>query len=465
MRKQLYHTVIIVLLVGGCLLSGGVGHAQKDDPKKTYLLFVLDGSVSMGTRWQTTNRINVARQALKETILGLDKQNLKMGLRVFGHTSPEKLHNCKDTRLEVPFETNNGKKIIQEVGGVTPRGTTPLTYALEKAADDFPHHKNTRNVIILITDGREACDKDPCSVSLKFQRKNVFLKPFVIGMSLPKGARGELDCIGEFTNARTQKTFKSTLKRAFKRSLGTASTQIHLLDNNQRPTEKNVNVTFYDHFSGGVEHNYYQTFNAQGLPDTFYLDPVKNYDVTVHTIPSRQKKNVSIKPQKHNVISFNTPQGQLEVKMEGKTIENNVHGKIRCLLRKKHSNRILHVQEINKKERYLVGKYDLEVLTLPRIEMDNITISQNHTTSITIPTPGLVNIVCKYPGYGGVYVKKKKNLRKIYRINTTTERAVLALQPGKYKIIFRAKLSNNTKATIEKSFNIKSGSSSTVKLK
>ena len=94
--------------------------------------------------------------------------------------------DCDDTKLEVPFAQGNGEQIRNVLSNITPKGTTPIARSLEKAANDFPECANCRNVIILITDGIEACDEDPCAVSRALQQKGIILKPFVIGIGLDK---------------------------------------------------------------------------------------------------------------------------------------------------------------------------------------------------------------------------------------------------------------------------------------
>ena len=108
-----------------------------------------------------------------------------MALRMYGHQSPVPPQDCNDTKLEVPFAEGNASKIRQELRYVVPKGTTPIAHSLEMGGGDFPPDcDNCRNIIILITDGVEACDGDACAVSLELQRKGIILKPFVIGIGI-----------------------------------------------------------------------------------------------------------------------------------------------------------------------------------------------------------------------------------------------------------------------------------------
>ena len=45
---------------------------------------------------------------------------------------------------------------------------------------------------------------------------------------------------------------------------------------------------------------------------------------------------------------------------------------------------------MNSEKEYLLGKYDLEMLTLPRLYFDDVEIKQSKITDITIPLYGFV---------------------------------------------------------------------------
>ena len=167
------------------LLSFAFAKAQTT-PQKTRILFVFDASQSMYGRWDKGQKIQIATRLLREIVDSLKTaENVEVALRVYGHQNnvTSDGRNCKDTKLEVPFSAKNHDKIIDRLGTIRPKGTTLIAYSLEQAAYDFPADKNSRNVIILITDGIEECDGDPCAVSLALQKRGVVLKPFVIGIT------------------------------------------------------------------------------------------------------------------------------------------------------------------------------------------------------------------------------------------------------------------------------------------
>ncbi len=78
-------------------------------PSKTRILLLLDASGSMNESWNGQQKYEVAKEVIYETIDSLQKAQpeVELALRVFGHQSAKYLHDCKDSKLEVPFAARN----------------------------------------------------------------------------------------------------------------------------------------------------------------------------------------------------------------------------------------------------------------------------------------------------------------------------------------------------------------------
>lgn len=437
---------------------------KKKPPPLTRILFMFDGSQSMFGQWQSGMKIDVAKKLLNELLDSLQTvPNIELALRCYGHQSQyisSAMRDCKDTKLEVPFYKNNIPAIKNKIKSLTPKGTTPIAYSLEQTATDFPKCDDCRNIIILITDGIEECGGDPCAVSAALQKNNVVLKPFIIGVGLDSEIMKQFDCVGNYYDATSEKTFKNILNVVISQALNSTTAQVNLLDVYGKPTETNVNMTFYDMFSGRMKYNFIHTINNRGNPDTLILDPIPTYKITVHTIPPVEKENVKLTPGKHTIIAIDSPQGDLELKTGGA----NDYKNLSCIVRKKGEMQTLHVQEFGQKERYIVGKYDLEILTLPRIYINDVDISQSHTTTVAIPQAGIANVLKNVAGYGGIYLEDNNKLTLVYNLKVENVQENIVLQPGKYRAVFRPKNSKESIYTIEKSFTITSGKSEVIKL-
>lgn len=436
---------------------------QKPPVKKpvTRILFLFDASRSMYGTWQSDTKIEIAKKLLGNLLDSLKKvENLQLALRCYGHTKDFPPQDCDDTRLEVPFNFNNTDKIKHTLKYINPRGTTPIAISLEKAAGDFTPCEDCRNIIILITDGIEECKGDPCAVSLALQKKGVILKPFIIGIG--KNFEDQFNCVGTYFDASTEEKFRNVLNIVISQAVNSTTCQINLLDINGKPTETNVNMTFYDLVSGLPKYNFIHTMNDRGVPDTLVLDPLMNYKVQVHTIPPVFIDTLKLIPGTHVIKAVDAPQGDLVVKISNRPAQNLTP--VPVIIRKSREWPTLNIQNVNQKEKYIVGKYDLEVLTLPRTVIKDVKIDQSTTTTVELPGAGTVSIMLPASGYGSLYVHREKELEWFYNLKGTGEQETLMLQPGEYKVVFRSKYMARSMYTIEKNFTVKSGEYNKVNL-
>ncbi len=426
----------------------------------TRILFIFDASNSMWGEWQSDKKIFIAHRVLSKMIDSLESfPNVELALRVYGHQKDFHLYDCNDTKLEVPFSPDNFQKIKQKLKTIYPKGTTPIGLSLQASENDFPSCSNCRNIIILITDGIEECKSDPCEISQALQRKGVILKPFIIGIGANFSV--DLDCAGTYVDASSEIAFDNALTLVIQQIFNETSCQVNLLDNEERPLETNVNMTFYDAADGKILHNYIHTLNARGMPDTLYLDPMLEYNIKVHTLPPVKAEGVKLVPGRHTIIPIDAPQGNLLVKLSTK---NNRYQTIPILVRQAEDHEILNVQYFNVPDKYIIGKYDLEVLCLPRITVKNVEVSQSYTTEVKIPNPGTVIIQKNDVGFGSLYVIRNGKEEWIYNLRDTDTQESMLLQPGTYRIVFRKKKSYRTVDTQDQTFVVKSDMTTNVNL-
>jgi Ca-activated chloride channel family protein len=455
--------ILLLILLQVQLLASS---AQELDEKKggfikTRILFVFDASQSMSGYWESDQKISIARNFLIGVVDSLETlPNVQMALRVYGHQSPVFMKDCQDTKLEVGFDINNAHKIRQKLRFLKPNGNTPIAYSLQQSANDFPPCDDCRNIIIMITDGIEECGGDPCAVSRLLQEQGIALRPFIIGIGIDPNFRKTFDCVGYYYNAAREENFKEVLRVVITQALNTTSAQVNLLDQDNLPTETNVNMTFYDLLSGKVKHNFVHTMNHKGNPDTLFLDPLISYWLEIHTIPPIIIDTVRVTAGKHTIIATSAPQGYLEARTIGRTHYRDMQ----FIVRKYGRTETLHFQKINEKEKYLIGRYDLEFPTLPKIILNDIEIRQSHTTTIEIPRPGIVTFISTNPGFGSLYKEDRGNLVWIANLDNQKTNQSLAIQPGIYTVVFRSGNSKITYSTISKKFEVRAASSSAVEL-
>lgn len=413
-------------------------------------------------RWNNNRKIDVATNLLQEIVDSLkSKPHVELALRIYGHQSYVPPQDCGDTKLEIPFGLKNHESIKAKLRGLEPRGTTPIAYSLEQAAYDFPKGDNAKNIIILITDGKEECKGDPCAISLALQEKGIILKPFIIGIGLDNTIATSLECIGKFFDAGSEDNFKEILKIVITQILNPTTAQVNILDINGKATETNVPFTLYDDVTGRIVYNYVHTMNDAGRPDTLYLDNNVSYKLKVHTIPPVEQGGFTLSTGKHNVLSVSAPQGSLYLGILG----GNEYGVLKCIIRQAGKMNTLHVMDFGYTDELLVGEYDLEVLSTPRILIPKVKISQSTTTKVEIEQAGMVNLQLGLIGYGSIFKVNGKNMEFVTNISENVTAQNIVMQPGTYKVVFRFKGISDTILTREKTFTITSGQITAVNLR
>ncbi len=436
-------------------------NAPSEKPKVTRILFLLDASGSMLAPWEGQSRWNVAKHMLGKMVDSLNAYpNLELGLRVYGHQFANADKNCEDSRLEVPFAPRNAKAIKARLTTLKAQGNTPITYALEQSANDFPTDKSSRNVLLLITDGLESCNRDPCAASVALQRKRVFLKPFVIGIGAERDFGKQLDCLGQYYNAAEVKTFRTVMDDVIAQTLSKTTVSINLTDADGRPVESNVNMTLVNNVTGQPEYNYVHYRDAQGRADVLDIDALQSYDLVINTVPPVRQANLVIRPGKANVLTYKTPQGQLW--LQNPPLTPNPYGTVQAVVRTP-AGATVAAYPFGTRQKLLAGSYEVEVLTLPRITR-RLALRQGQEIAVTYPAPGTLNITTDLKGYGSIYqLNNDESQTWIYTLpEGTGSKLNLPMQPGAYRLVFRTKSSTASKFTDVRNFSIRPGQTTSV---
>lgn len=203
----MFHTVRRWVVAGLTLLLGcstivGVGasapaHADGDQGR---LLLLLDSSGSMKEPAEAgQTKIEAAKRALGSVIDGLPN-DADVGLRVYGAKvfSRQDPGACEDTQLVVPVGTVDKPALKSAIAKYRPYGETPIAYSLKQAAGDLGG--DGKRTILLVSDGEETCDPDPCVVARELTQKGIDLRIDVVGFKVSGSARQQLQCIADNGN-------------------------------------------------------------------------------------------------------------------------------------------------------------------------------------------------------------------------------------------------------------------------
>ena len=175
-------------------------------------IIVFDASGSMWGQIKGKTKIEIARDVMG-TLVKDWNEDIELGLIAYGH---RKKGNCNDIEILQKVSTVDSDKILQTINKISPKGKTPISQSLRKAAETLRYTEDSATVI-LISDGEETCNADPCVVSKELEAKGINFTTHVIGFDIKnnKKAREQLKCIAENTGGEFfQAEDASSLKKA-----------------------------------------------------------------------------------------------------------------------------------------------------------------------------------------------------------------------------------------------------------
>lgn len=204
-RTRRAMTMFAALLIGiVASASGAQAYVAQNVPaaegEAGRLVLVLDSSGSMEEPDASgQSKIEAARTALGEVIGGLPAEG-DVGMRVFGATvfSRDDPGACEDSQLVVPVEGVDKDALRAAVDEYEPYGETPIAYSLQQAADDLGGEG--QRSILLVSDGEETCDVDPCVIAEQIVAEGIDLRIDVVGLHVDDAAREQLSCIADRGN-------------------------------------------------------------------------------------------------------------------------------------------------------------------------------------------------------------------------------------------------------------------------
>ena len=158
------------------------------------VVIVYDGSGSMWGQIDGVAKVEIAREVIGD-LIATWPEDAKVGLMAYGH---RREGDCSDIETLIAPGPLDRSAFVSTVNGVTPRGRTPLTESVRQAAE-LLSYRDTQATVILISDGLETCQADPCALSAELAQQGVNFTAHVVGFDLTEEEHAGLACIAENT--------------------------------------------------------------------------------------------------------------------------------------------------------------------------------------------------------------------------------------------------------------------------
>jgi Ca-activated chloride channel family protein len=160
-------------------------------------IIVLDASGSMWGQIDGRAKLEIAREALGSVLGGIDPAT-EIGLMAYGHREKG---SCEDIELVVPPAAGTGQAITDAANAMKFLGKTPLSEAVRRAAVELKSTE-AKATVILITDGIETCEADPCALGAELEASGVDFTAHVVGFGLTEDEGKAVACLAENTGGK-----------------------------------------------------------------------------------------------------------------------------------------------------------------------------------------------------------------------------------------------------------------------
>jgi Ca-activated chloride channel family protein len=161
-RFHFYLIGLAGLLAGSLAVSAAEEKKPAPCTEDAMIVFDASGSMSGNQTLGIPNsraRIDEVRAALAQ-VLPSATQHRRVGLITYG---PGPYNQC-NVKLDLKPTPQAANLIMSAVNALVPAGKTPLTSAVEQAADVL-NYRSKPGVIVVVTDGEETCGGSPCTLA------------------------------------------------------------------------------------------------------------------------------------------------------------------------------------------------------------------------------------------------------------------------------------------------------------
>ncbi len=183
-RLSMSTTVALVMCA-----AAGVARGQGREACTENAMIVFDASKSMAASGDDNaglRRIDNVRAALQRMLPRVAPKR-PLGLITYG---PGSRPACVNVSLEFRPRLNAAQLILSRVSDLRPDGRTPLTRAVQRAAEVL-NYRNQAGTIVLLTDGEETCGGNSCQLARRLKTEGARTTVHVISYQIASAIGSE----------------------------------------------------------------------------------------------------------------------------------------------------------------------------------------------------------------------------------------------------------------------------------
>ncbi|MCB0550094.1 MAG: VWA domain-containing protein [Phaeodactylibacter sp.] len=164
----------------------------QENARSRNILIVLDGSGSMWAKAGGEFRIAMARKSIGQLLETLPPE-AQLGLIAYGHRRKD---DCADIEVLIPSGALDKAAVKSKLDAINPTGKTPITASLQEAFGMIRSSPEPVS-LILVSDGLETCNADPCAAVRLAKAEGLPFVLHVIGLGLEEENVAQLECLAQ----------------------------------------------------------------------------------------------------------------------------------------------------------------------------------------------------------------------------------------------------------------------------
>jgi len=184
------------------------------------VMFILDASGSMWGPAGDVRKIEAAKEVMAKVVPALP-DGVRVGLTVYGH---RRKGDCSDVEIMIPPGSTDRDALLAKVKAISPKGMTPMAASVKMVADVLKT-REAETTIVLVSDGIETCDKDPCATIKGLKDSGIKFILHVVGFGVDQKGRDQLTC---FSEAGGGKYFQATDANSLLAALETVKKEVEV---------------------------------------------------------------------------------------------------------------------------------------------------------------------------------------------------------------------------------------------
>jgi len=405
------------------------------------IIFILDASGSMWGQVEGKAKIAIAKEVLTDLIQHLP-DDVHVGLVAYGH---RRKGDCSDVEELIPLSLIQKAKLVETVQSLNPKGKTPITLSVQKTAEKLKEMEE-KTTIILVSDGKETCEGDPCALVRELKAAGIRFVMHVIGFDVTEEERLQLECMAEagdgvYYTAKTAADFQMAVKEVVEREepkeVGILAVKVI---KNGKPIEAKI---FYHH--AGESESFFNELTEPTTGTARREMPPGNYTIRIVDIHTEGEHflmveglTVPLGGQVEKTVEFSSGTLKLISQRNGEPFSCSVkimnpEGKVVSNFWTQQGERIVQLLE---------GTYDLRLGLVsipggdPVIEIKDVQIVADQTVERTANfSIGFLKITTTLNGepYNTMAQLYQADGRQIANFATEGSRTV-SLKPGVYRL-------------------------------